>query len=711
MTVVSSPPRAAWGDAAKGLLIVLVVFWHVVLKTYLQVDWRIGIPIPGVWGLASDLIWPFLMPLFLLVSGYFAAGALARPWAAVWRPRVVRFVYLYLVWTLIHMLAMWAFPDFPTFVPRSVSEFVEGVTISPPNTWYLYALALYFLVAKGLQRLPHWTLLVAASALSVTVAAGVVDVVSNRGSLLYNLLFFLVGAYLAPRIGRFTARPRRLAAGVLLLAYLAAYAVMRVTGAEQVPGVWPIVSFVGVTMGLAVATLLPGVPLLGRGLTWLGARTLPVYLLHMPLLVLADAALVGPLSDAGSAAQLVGALVLPPLLTGALVAACVFLARLTERDGLSWLWDLPRLRADRKSGAARPRIPWRTPVAVLVLVAIAVGLSAAAAFPARTSEARASSATRSGEVSIGAVGDVLLYDVQHAVPYDRGRAYFDDVRPWFTEDIVTGNLEQAISAETGYDKCGRSASCLAFRSDPDAAAHLQGFDLLNQANNHSHDYGRTGFDETRTLLRAVGIDAVGERDEIVVTRVGSTSVAMVGFAPYSGFNRITDLRHVRQLVRAAAAQADIVVVHAHMGAEGPGADAVTPSTEFMYGENRGDPIAFAHAAVDAGADLVIGHGPHVLRGAEFYRGRLIAYSLGNFGGGGVFGAEEETRYGAYLSVRLRADGSLVAGRVRPVRFEFDGGAPHPDSTGRVTDLMNERSRRDFPDTAALIDEGGVLQVP
>ena len=101
----------------------------------------------------------------------------------------------------------------------------------------------------------------------------------------------------------------------------------------------------------------------------------------------------------------------------------------------------------------------------------------------------------------------------------------------------------------------------------------------------------------------------------------------------------------------------------------------------------------------------------MLRGAEFYRGCLIAYSLGNFGGGGVFGAEEETRYGAYLSVRLRADGSLVAGRVRPVRFEFDGGAPHPDSTGRVTDLMNERSRRDFPDTAALIDEGGVLQVP
>ncbi|WP_336643687.1 acyltransferase family protein [Microbacterium sp. MMO-113] len=134
-TPFSSPTsRAPWGDAAKGLLIVLVVFWHVVLKTYLQVDWRLGIPLPGAWGLAADLIWPFLMPLFLFLSGYFASAALARPWAVVFRPRVVRFLYLYLLWSLIHAAAMWAFPDFPTFVPRSVSAFVEGVTISPPNT-------------------------------------------------------------------------------------------------------------------------------------------------------------------------------------------------------------------------------------------------------------------------------------------------------------------------------------------------------------------------------------------------------------------------------------------------------------------------------------------------------------------------------------------------------------------------------------------------
>ncbi|WP_159463357.1 acyltransferase family protein [Microbacterium paraoxydans] len=99
---MAAPPpfptsRAPWGDAAKGLLIVLVVFWHVVLKTYLKADWRLGIPLPGAWDLASDLIWPFLMPLFLFLSGYFASAALARPWAVVFRPRVVRFLYLYLL--------------------------------------------------------------------------------------------------------------------------------------------------------------------------------------------------------------------------------------------------------------------------------------------------------------------------------------------------------------------------------------------------------------------------------------------------------------------------------------------------------------------------------------------------------------------------------------------------------------------------------------
>src|SRR3954468_15907251 len=79
---VTATGREGWGDALKGFLIVLVVLWHVIMKSYLQIDWQLGVPIPGAWGLFGDLIWPFLMPLFLLVSGYFAANAFARPWSA-----------------------------------------------------------------------------------------------------------------------------------------------------------------------------------------------------------------------------------------------------------------------------------------------------------------------------------------------------------------------------------------------------------------------------------------------------------------------------------------------------------------------------------------------------------------------------------------------------------------------------------------------------
>ncbi len=713
MTDALRPPavRETWGDALKGVLILLVVFWHVVMKSYLQVDWRLGVPIPGVWGLAGDAIWPFLMPLFLLVSGYFAANAFARPWRVVARTRVVRFLYLYLLWSLIHMAALWAFPDLPTLVPRSVSEFVEFVTISPPNTWYLYALAVYFLVAKALSRVPAWLVIGAAALLSIVVSAGFVEVVSNRGSLLYNFVFFLLGLHLAPQLRRFVGWMRPSRALLFVAVYALAFAAMRLTATETLPGVWPVVSAAGVAMGLAVAPLIARTRLLGTGLAALGRRSLPIYLIHMPLLAIADVVLLAWLSEARVAVQMIAAAALPVVLTALLVAVCLVLNRYLVRGGFGWLFD-----AARRGAAARPVLagrgaPWRAALAVALVVACGVVATRATAIGGCGADSPSQAASRPGEVGIGAVGDVLIHDVGHRVPADGGADHFDAVRPWFTQDLVTGNLEQAISADTGFDKCGSGSDCLAFRSAPETAAFFRGFDILNLANNHTGDFGPQGYANTRADLAANGIRSVGDRNEIVCTTIGGSTVAMVGFAPYQGTNRLTDLRHVRAVVAAAAASADLVVVHAHMGAEGPDANVVRPGGETMFGEHRGDPMAFSRAAVDAGADLVIGHGPHSLRGAEFYKGRLIAYSLGNFGGGGVFGAEQATRHGVYLDVSLRPDGTFVRGRMLSVQFGYEDGRPLPDPGGRAARLVGEFSARDFPATAAVIGADGVLTAP
>ncbi len=713
MTDALRPPavRETWGDALKGVLIVLVVFWHVVMKSYLQVDWQLGVPIPGVsipgvWGLTGDVIWPFLMPLFLLVSGYFAANAFSRPWRVVARTRVLRFFYLYLLWSLIHMAALWAFPDLPTLVPRSLAQFVESVTISPPNTWYLYALALYFLVAKALSRVPAWLVIGAAAVLSVVVSAGLVEVVSNRGSLLSNFVFFLLGLHLAPQLRRFVASMRPARAVLFVAAYALVFAAMRLTGTESVPGVWPAVSAAGVAMGLAVAPLIARSRLLGTGLAAIGRRSLPIYLLHMPLLAIADVALVAWLADARGAVQLVAATVLPVLLTAALVAVCLVLNRYLVRDGFGWLFDLPGRWSFVWRGA-----PWRAALALALVVACGVVATRATAIGGCGPDSPSRAAARQGEVGIGAVGDVLIHDVGHRVPADGGADHFDAVRPWLTQDLVTGNLEQAITDDTGVDKCGSASDCLAFRSEPATAEFFRGFDILNLANNHTGDFGQEGYANTRANLSANGIRSVGDRDEIVCTTIGGTTVAMIGFAPYQGTNRVTDLRHVRFVVAAAAASADVVVVHAHMGAEGPDANVVRPGGETMFGENRGDPMAFSRAAIDAGADLVIGHGPHSLRGAEYYKGRLIAYSLGNFGGGGVFGAQQATRYGAYLDVSLRPDSTFVCGTVRSVHFGQEDGRPLPDPDGTAARLVGAFGARDFPATAAVIAPDGTLSPP
>ncbi|MDP8910727.1 MAG: CapA family protein, partial [Actinomycetota bacterium] len=162
--------------------------------------------------------------------------------------------------------------------------------------------------------------------------------------------------------------------------------------------------------------------------------------------------------------------------------------------------------------------------------------------------------------------------------------------------------------------------------------------------------------------------------------------------------------------RRADELADLVVVTMHAGGEGRAATRVRPGTEYFLGENRGDSMRFAHAVVDAGADLVAGHGPHVLRGMEWYRGRLIAYSLGNFLGCGTLSNKGILAVSGVLRVKLRTDGSWAGGRLVPMRLAGCG-MPALDRTRSAHRLVASLSRRDFRRRAVVLSETGRIVPP
>jgi hypothetical protein len=187
-------------------------------------------------------------------------------------------------------------------------------------------------------------------------------------------------------------------------------------------------------------------------------------------------------------------------------------------------------------------------------------------------------------------------------------------------------------------------------------------------------------------------------------------IAVVGFASYPWSNNVADLTSAAGVVRRAAERADLVVVQVHMGAEGGDRTRVRPGTEMFLGENRGDPVRFAHTVVEAGADLVVGHGPHVMRGIEFHQGRMIAYSLGNFAGYRSLGYNGIVGVGGVLKVSLRADGSFVSGSLVPTVMAAPG-LPRPDPRRQAVSLVGGLSTQDFPATGARIASDGTITPP
>jgi Bacterial capsule synthesis protein PGA_cap len=291
-------------------------------------------------------------------------------------------------------------------------------------------------------------------------------------------------------------------------------------------------------------------------------------------------------------------------------------------------------------------------------------------------------------------------------------SYFSSVSLDLAGDVVLGNLEGTLTGR-GSTKCAAgSSSCFSFRAPPAYARMLRqaGFTVMNLANNHAMDYGAVGQADTVSAVREAGLLTTGRPGEIAYSIVRGTRVAVLGFAPYPWAQSLVNIPAAQALVRKADAWADLVIVTMHAGAEGSEHTHVRPGTEWFLGENRGNSLAFAHGVVAAGADLVVGSGPHVLRGMEWYRGRLIAYSLGNFVGYGTLNTRGVSGVSGILQVTLDRNAGWVAGDLVPLTIAGDG-IPRPDSSGAAAGLVRKLSRADFGRRAMTVSRTGVLRPP
>ena len=230
-------------------------------------------------------------------------------------------------------------------------------------------------------------------------------------------------------------------------------------------------------------------------------------------------------------------------------------------------------------------------------------------------------------ITVSMVGDCTLgtdvnfdqstsFDAFYQMKNDPGY-FFQNVKDIFNaDDLTVANMEGTLT--TSND---RQQKTFAFKGDPSYTEILTrgGVEATNLANNHSHDYGDQSYEDTIQYLEAAGITTFGY-DRTAVMDVKGIKVGLIGiYELKDGLGRQQQVIDTIQEVKDQGAQ--VIIVSFHWGTEK---------------SNIPDDIqkTLAHLAVDQGADLVVGHHPHVLQGIEKYQGKNIVYSLGNFCFGG-----------------------------------------------------------------------------
>ena len=323
-------------------------------------------------------------------------------------------------------------------------------------------------------------------------------------------------------------------------------------------------------------------------------------------------------------------------------------------------------------------------------------------------------------IQVVAVGDIMMGtkypDGKYLPPNNDCSRSFSMVKPYFANaDILFGNLEGAlVKSIDGAKKCNNPEWCYTFGMPVEFAGCLAdaGFDILSLANNHMGDFGEAGRITTVQTLDEYGIRHAGLLNHPVSVFVkNGVKYGFCAFAPNTGTVDVKDIPAAEAIVRRLNDSCDIVIVSFHAGAEGKAYQHVTRKTENFIGENRGNVYEFAHRMIDAGADILLGHGPHVTRAVEVYNNRFIAYSMGNFSTFSRVNVEGVNGLAPILRIFTDRNGCFFKAHITPTWQPADDRCPRYDPDNRVISVIQNLTLQDFPEVPILITNDGWITAP
>lgn len=325
---------------------------------------------------------------------------------------------------------------------------------------------------------------------------------------------------------------------------------------------------------------------------------------------------------------------------------------------------------------------------------------------------RADGGSVPGRITIAAVGDVMMGSdyPEPLLPRDGGKGLLRDVRPFLRKaDIAMANLEGPLCDSGTPAKAPRDGATYLFRVPTGTAAILReaGVSMASLANNHALDFGLSCHERTKSALRDAGIAFSSKKGEVAEFDIRGVRVGIIALSFGPPPRSIVYPRQALAELARASKRYDVLILSVHSGAEGRKALRIKEGDEYFLDTPRGNLVRFAHDAIDNGADLVIAHGPHVPRAMEHYRGRLIAYSLGNFCTYGGINVSRENGYAPLLFVDLERTGAFAGGKVVSFLQKRLRG-PRLDPDQRAFDLIRRLTAADFPDSGLTFAEGGAI---